>query len=135
MSRELRPCGTFAAYRRHLRSGEEPCDPCRGAAREQRQQRRKPASVAPVVEFVPTPPTPDAPEPEGIDELEKLRWNLRVTEAAMDAGVSSGLAALAKHHAELVRAIRALELATEPRESKIDELARRRAERIAAAAN
>jgi hypothetical protein len=27
-SRHLRPCGTEAAYRRHLRHHELPCDPC-----------------------------------------------------------------------------------------------------------
>lgn len=31
MARELRPCGTVAAYVRHLRHGEEPCDDCRKA--------------------------------------------------------------------------------------------------------
>jgi len=29
MDRELKPCGTSAAYRRHLRHGETPCDACR----------------------------------------------------------------------------------------------------------
>lgn len=28
----LAPCGTPAAYRRHLRAGQPPCDPCRKAA-------------------------------------------------------------------------------------------------------
>lgn len=31
MSRELKPCGTPAAYRRHLRHDEEPCEACRAA--------------------------------------------------------------------------------------------------------
>ena len=29
--RQLRPCGTDAAYQRHLRNDEEPCDECRRA--------------------------------------------------------------------------------------------------------
>jgi hypothetical protein len=29
VSRELRPCGTIAAYRRHQRAYERPCDACR----------------------------------------------------------------------------------------------------------
>lgn len=29
--RALKPCGTPAAYTRHLRKGEEPCEPCRTA--------------------------------------------------------------------------------------------------------
>jgi hypothetical protein len=28
---ELRPCGTRAAYKRHLRHGEDPCDACKEA--------------------------------------------------------------------------------------------------------
>lgn len=31
MSRTLAPCGTVAAYNRHLRRGETPCDACREA--------------------------------------------------------------------------------------------------------
>lgn len=29
--RQLRPCGTQAAYDRHLRNDEKPCDPCKRA--------------------------------------------------------------------------------------------------------
>ena len=39
--RELRPCGTLAAYRRHLRRGERPCAACRAASREQWRDRRE----------------------------------------------------------------------------------------------
>ena len=38
MSRELKPCGTRAAYQRHMRAGEEPCDPCRDAMRAANRQ-------------------------------------------------------------------------------------------------
>lgn len=34
------PCGTEAAYRRHLRLREEPCEPCRQAAVEANERRR-----------------------------------------------------------------------------------------------
>lgn len=33
MSRELKPCGTVAAYERHRRRGEEVCEACREARR------------------------------------------------------------------------------------------------------
>ena len=42
--RALKPCGTVAAYRRHQRNGETPCEPCRAAWSEyqrQQYQRRK----------------------------------------------------------------------------------------------
>lgn len=31
MPRQLRPCGTVAAYRRHRNHGETPCEACRAA--------------------------------------------------------------------------------------------------------
>lgn len=34
------PCGTSAAYHRHRRNGETPCDPCRKAHREKRARER-----------------------------------------------------------------------------------------------
>lgn len=34
MARKLKPCGTYAAYARHLRNGEKPCTPCTEANRE-----------------------------------------------------------------------------------------------------
>lgn len=39
MAREPKPCGTEAAYRRHLRHDETPCDSCKRAAAEARQAR------------------------------------------------------------------------------------------------
>ena len=37
----LEPCGTLAAYRRHSRSGEKPCEACRGARNADGQARRR----------------------------------------------------------------------------------------------
>lgn len=40
-----KPCGTRAAFRRHMRAGEEPCEPCRLADNEwQREWREKKAA-------------------------------------------------------------------------------------------
>lgn len=39
--RELQPCGTYAAYQRHLLASEEPCEACKQAAREYRRAYRK----------------------------------------------------------------------------------------------
>ncbi|MER8118999.1 hypothetical protein [Streptomyces sp. NPDC094031] len=36
----LKPCGTPAAYRRHLRVGEEPCPPCKTAEYCRAAERR-----------------------------------------------------------------------------------------------
>jgi len=35
------PCGTPAAYRRHVNAGEDACDACRAAWAEYHQNRRK----------------------------------------------------------------------------------------------
>ena len=37
---ELRPCGTYAAYRRHLARGEKPCEECRQAHALQARDNR-----------------------------------------------------------------------------------------------
>jgi hypothetical protein len=29
MPKTIKPCGTIAAYRRHLRNSEQPCEACR----------------------------------------------------------------------------------------------------------
>lgn len=34
MARQLKPCGTYAAYARHLKHNEKPCEPCTEANRE-----------------------------------------------------------------------------------------------------
>lgn len=39
-ARELQPCGTEAAYRRHLRRGEQPCRACVAAQRVGVRERR-----------------------------------------------------------------------------------------------
>jgi hypothetical protein len=36
---DVKPCGTPAAYRRHLRHGERPCESCRQAERRRQQDR------------------------------------------------------------------------------------------------
>ena len=39
--RNLKPCGTTAAYRRHIRHGEKPCDDCRRAAVQRESERMR----------------------------------------------------------------------------------------------
>lgn len=134
MARPLAPCGTFSAYKRHKRNGESVDAECAQAARDQKNARTaaKRAEAAEVVQLaiVAAPPAQ-----ESMDELARLRWNLRILEATMEAGVPTGMAALSKQHAELVARIVKLESAAAPKESKFDELARRRAERRASSSN
>lgn len=39
--KELKPCGTYGGYQRHLRRGETTCDKCRAAAAEYHSAYRK----------------------------------------------------------------------------------------------
>ncbi|HEY3683436.1 MAG TPA: hypothetical protein VGL93_10375 [Streptosporangiaceae bacterium] len=45
--RPFKPCGTTAAYDRHRRHGETPCDACRTAYVTNRRERRQAARTAP----------------------------------------------------------------------------------------
>lgn len=132
MPRELKPCGTWAAYNRHRRRGEPIDAACAEAARVQKNERvsAKRAETAEVVQLK----VAESPVLAEIDPLQDARDNLRVVIAAMEAG-APGIAALSKQRTELVQLIVRLEGASKPRESKLDELARRRADRIAAASH
>lgn len=132
MARSLAPCGTFTAYKRHKRNGEPVDDSCAQAARDQKNSRVR-AGRERATEVVKLAIVEAPPPVVGLNELEKLRWNLRILEATMEAGVPTGMASLSKQHMDLVSAIRRLEQAEKPKESKLDELARRRADRLAAA--
>lgn len=134
MARSLAPCGTFTAYKRHKRLGEPVDELCAAAAREQKNERaaEKRAEANEVVRLAVADVEPEA---EPVDELEKLRWNLAVLEAAMTSGAASGMAALSKQHAELVGLIHRLETREKPGVSVLDQLAQRRAARIANSAH
>lgn len=134
MPRELKPCGTAAAYRRHVRRGEPVDELCAQAARDQKNDRvaeRRGALAA----VVPLPPVDDAPgvSDEPVDLLAKARWRVAAAEELIRAG-APGSAALLKQHAADVAEVKRLEAAGRPKESKLDELARRRAERFAGSA-
>lgn len=133
MAREMQPCGTFAAYQRHKRNKEAPCDACAEAARLQASERRDLARSESIDRVV----LALAAEPivEEIDELEDMRENLRMVRAAMGEAGARELAALSKRREELVRRIVVLSKSNEPEESVFDQLRKRREERIAAASH
>ena len=134
MPRELKPCGTAAAYRRHVRRGEPVDEACAQAARDQKNGRvaeRRGAVAELVMLAVVDAPTGD--EPKLIDELAEARDTLAMLTAAMKAG-APGMAAMAKERTALVERIKRLESAGKPKGSKLDELANRRAARLAGSA-
>lgn len=101
VARELKPCGTPAAYRRHLRNHEPPCEACREAAAKYKRglrQVRKRLAAAPVVLAV----AEAAPVPDVIDVVADAKENLRIVAAAMAAAPPQALAGLSKRRQELV---------------------------------
>jgi len=134
MARSLAECGSFTAYKRHKRNGEPVDAACAQAARDQKNVRVgvKRAETAEVVHLaIAAAP----PEVEGIDELAEARLNLTIVRATMQAGVPTGMAALSKQYADLVALVKRLEGQSKPEVSALDQLANRRAERLAASAN
>lgn len=130
----LAPCGSFTAYKRHKRNGEPVDEACAQAARDQKNVRaaEKRDETAEVLRLA----IADAPpEPERIDELAEARLNLSIVRAAMQAGVPTGLAALSKQYADLVALVKRLEAQENPEVSALDQLAQRRAERLAASSH
>ena len=129
MPRKLQPCGTPAAYRRHLRNGEKPCLPCARAhakAKEERAAKRR-AGEAPVQLNVVANVT--AADDGDIDPLQDARDNLAEVREAMKSAVPREVAALSKRRQELVALI--VELGGKKEVSLADQLAAARAEREA----
>lgn len=117
MGRELKPCGTSAAYRRHLRNGEPACAACKRAVAEQKMDRldgdRETRKVA-ALTIVPDPVV------EEFDPLEDAKENLRLVKAALGDAVPREVAALSKRRQELVALI--AELGGKKEVSLADEL-------------
>lgn len=131
MARELQPCGTPAARKRHERNGDPPCDDCKRAEREARAAEREAKRlesmrlVASAVEA--------APPVEDVDPLEDARDNLKIVKAAMQDAPHNTIAQLSKRRQELVELIKELSSA-DPGVSLKDELAAARDARRSAGA-
>ena len=134
MARELQPCGTVAAARRHQRAGEALCEACAQAIRDEKNGRKdaeRAESAGRVRAAVEA-----APELEDVDPLAEALDSLRIVRAVLrsDATPANTVAALTKRRDELVDRIERLRAAAVPVEvSRIDELTSRRRERRAAA--
>jgi len=138
MVAELKPCGTVAAYRRHLRNKETACAACLRAVADEKQvksdRRRADQALEVRAALAAVPAFEKFSVPGvGISELDEAYDTLNWIKAQMDSGVAQGAAALAKQRIDLVSHIRRLESAASPKESALDEIARKRAERLSAA--
>ena len=149
MARELKPCGTWAAYKRHLRAGETPCEPCRQAARDQKNDRNEARRRArQAVGFEPDRERPAVGHlrPVGDDELADLTLeplqvalqDLRQIEAYMtseDPLIPTQFTNLSRRREELVDRVRSLRPDSEEGSDVLDELAKRRQRRGPVTAN
>ena len=149
MARELKPCGTWAAYKRHLRAGETPCEPCRQAARDQKNDRNEARRRArQAVGFEPDRERPAVGHlrPVGDDELADLTLeplqvalqDLRQIEAYMtseDPLIPTQFTNLSRRREELVDRVRSLRPDSEEGSDVLDELAKRRQSRGPVTAN
>lgn len=104
MPRDLKPHGSYAAYRRHKRAGEDPCDRCAQAAREQANERlaRKRQSLADAAQAA-LPPAVDPMEPIDSDVI--LRESLRTLRAHLLTAPPQSIAGIAKAIRETLEAI------------------------------
>jgi len=125
VARKLQPCGTFAAYRRHLRAKETPCDACRQAARDQKNDRKNAQRVKDAEAA-----REAAPPVEEIDRRQILLEVLSSLRGQMAEAPPQSVAGIAKQIRETVDALEG------PEEAKpvvpvnpVDEIARRRQER------
>lgn len=126
----LKPCGTSAAYRKHLRNGETPCDECRSAVRSQvagsRAEGRRVEAEA-RLSAVPDAKVED-PEP-----LEIARENYAIVTATLYGNdvSSSAIARLTERREQLADRIRKLNGSDKAEVSVLDQLAQRRKDRVA----
>lgn len=129
MAREVQPCGTEAAYRRHLRHNEEPCGECMAAHRalkaESTRARRAAAAEA----------AQDArPSPTGFDQLSILEEVLSNLRGQLVEAPPQSVAAIAKQIRDTATEIAQLSGESKPRAQEgggVNDIAARRAEREA----
>ena len=134
MARELKPCGTVAAARRHQRAGEALCEACAQAIRDEKNGR-KDAERAESAEQVRAAVAAE-PVIEDVDPLEEALDNLRIVRAVLrsEGTPANTVAALTKRRDELVDRVGRLRAESAPVEvSIIDELTSKRRERRSAA--
>ena len=139
MGKAPSPCGTPAAYRRHLRHKESPCAACRkakrGEAQQQRDEARKSAvpttpTCPPLAAAVPSAPASPGPVSSEKGDLEMARDSLVEAIDQVRAEDPTRLPGLVRELRETWKALRDL-TAKGADESPEDEFAKARAAREA----
>ena len=122
MARPKSPCGTPAAYRRHLREGEDACIPCRdahnAAHRDEAEKRRQFAAGAPVdstprLSSASVPPNAPLPSDTRVSDLRRLREVLSTAITTVED--PKDLAALSRELRQVLQELEKVEVVdTEP---------------------
>lgn len=121
MARELKPCGTPAAYRRHLRAKETACEQCKRAWRDQKNDRKNAQRVADAAAAREATPPVEEVDRRGIllEVLASLRGQLR--EAPPQSAGS-----IAKQIRDTLDALEGPDDVAQVVVNPVDEIARRR---------
>ena len=131
MARPKSPCGTDAAYRRHLREGEQPCVRCRDAHRAANAAYRAAPAVVGEVDV-------EIPEPVDSERVGDLRAQRKALQLAIDWALGNDPKAVPAASRELREVNAELERLTGPVSEGVpslaDQLAAARAAREARAA-
>lgn len=124
MMRALKPCGTYAAYRRHLRAKETPCEPCKQASRDQKNQRKDAARKAAAEEA-----REAAPAVVEIDRREVLLEVLASLRGQLQVAPPQSAGSIAKQIRDTLDALNPEKPESEQVVNPLDEIARKREER------
>lgn len=132
MPRDLKPCGTPAAARRHRRNGEELCDECQAAVRDEKNARKRQEQDEQAAEFhesIDNSPVEGFDDDSQVDALAEARDSLRIVRETLHSEMTrpGDIGPLTRRRDELVDRIQGLEKAAAPEEvSVFDELEQKR---------
>lgn len=141
MARDLRPCGTYAAYKRHKRHGEPVDEACEAAARakwdEDRANRRAREAQHRVEAMESERDRAIASPVVDLNELADALENWALVKATMLEAPAGAVAGLSRRREELAQKIIALrgDAGKQKGGGLVDQLAAKRQERRAAAAD
>ena len=130
------PCGTYRAYARHNRYGEDIDEACAQAARDQSNYRNRTKSMDDEERLNDALGREPAVKTAELTELEEALENLRILRATMKVAPPNAIAALSKRREELTAKIIRLRDGADDKKkgSALDQLTARRANRQQSAA-
>lgn len=126
MARKAQPCGTTAAYQRHRRNGEDPCEDCLRAWREAKAERTRERRAEDVEAAQAAMP------PAGVvDRDDVLHEVLRTLRGQLAEAPPQSVASIAKQIRDTLDALGAKSETAQVTGGGVDDIAARRAEREA----